>query len=117
MYNLSTLTFVFLGGGVGASLRFILSMGVNSFTSRIWAGTLFVNLLGCIIYFCVTKFGIDSKSILSFTKIGLLGSLTTFSTFSFEVVSLFKLGHYKEAFAVIFLNMFFGVIIGLGILR
>ena len=50
-------------------------------------------------------------------KAGVLGSLTTFSTFSVELVSLLKEGRWQEAVVVILLNIVFGIIIGIGILR
>ncbi|MBT7609316.1 MAG: CrcB family protein [Bacteriovoracaceae bacterium] len=112
------LAIIFLGGGFGASLRFLFSRKLNTFSGKIWAGTLFVNLLGCLIFFLLSQYATDSKSEYQmFLKVGLLGSLTTFSTFSFEVVTLFKAGRIYEGLLVLALNIVFGIIIGIWILK
>lgn len=109
---------VFGGGGIGAMLRWVLSIPISSSSGRFWMGTLFVNLLGCLIFFLLSKFASDmGRDYDLFIKTGILGSLTTFSTFSFDVVSLFKQGMIRESILVLFLNVFFGIIIGIGILR
>jgi len=116
--SLSLLPFVFLGGGFGAVLRWTLSALCVSFTGKVWSGTLLVNLLGCVILFSLAKWiqG-EAKVLQSFWRIGFLGSLTTFSTFSFELVTLLKNGRILEACLVGFLNIFFGIAIGVWILR
>jgi CrcB protein len=109
---------VFIGGGVGATLRFGLSRLALTYFSKTWSGTLVVNLLGCAIFYFLTRLGMaEDKSGQLLIKVGLLGSLTTFSTFSFEVLTLFKQGNWREGALVILLNVFFGIIIGIGILR
>ena len=114
----SNLAIIFLGGGLGASLRFFFSLILNNYSGRIWTGTLFVNLLGCLIFFLLSEYASDSKvEYQAFFKIGLLGSLTTFSTFSFEVVTLLKSGRLTECLLVLGLNMVFGIIIVIGILK
>ena len=116
--NWGTLGCVFLGGGFGALVRFVISFLVLKVSGRIWTGTFVVNILGCIIlYVLVKNFLTEIREINLFLKIGFLGSLTTFSTFSLEIVELFKKGSYLEAGIVLFLNVFFGIIIGIGILR
>ncbi len=112
------LPMVFLGGGLGASLRFFLTIMMNHFTKRLWAGTLTVNVLGCLIMFLGIKFAsFHVKEFNYFMKIGFLGSLTTFSAFSFEIVDLLKTGRFGEAIAVFLLNIFFGIFIGIWVLR
>ncbi len=109
---------VFLGGGVGATLRWFLTWGVLAASGRAWLGTLFVNLLGCLIYFILAKSFQDMKPGHDLLlKVGILGSLTTFSTFAYDVVFLFKQGLFKEGLIALLLNVFFGIIIGVWILR
>ncbi|TNE95605.1 MAG: fluoride efflux transporter CrcB [Deltaproteobacteria bacterium] len=116
--SLNHFLLVFLGGGIGATMRWLLSWGIFSASGRAWVGTLFVNLVGCIVFFYLAKAFQDMKPDHELLiKTGILGSLTTFSTFAFEVVFLFKQGMFKEALLALFLNVFFGIIIGIGILR
>ena len=117
-----SILFVFLGGGIGASMRFLLSSLMNVFFERIWLSTLFVNIIGCLFFFLISAkyFGenfAENRAWQLFIKVGLLGSLTTFSTYSFEVVSLFKSNRSLEGCLVLFLNIFFGIIIGMRILK
>jgi fluoride exporter len=117
MLKFQLLPIVFLGGGIGASLRWILSSLVNQMVSRVWLGTLSVNLLGCMIYFLAVRFDwYQGKTFQPFVIIGILGSLTTFSTFTAEIVFLLKNHQPQEAMLVFALNILFGVFIGIGIL-
>ena len=109
---------VFLGGGVGAVLRWLLTLQFSYNSTKSWQGTLIVNLIGCLFFFLITRFFKDIEPDYDlFIKTGILGSLTTFSTFAFDVVFLFKQGMVKEAILALCLNVFFGIIIGIGILR
>jgi fluoride exporter len=109
---------VIAGGGLGAFLRWNVSLGILRTNLPLWSATLLVNLIGCTFIFLVSKyFAGSSKVMQSFIKVGILGSLTTFSTFSLEVVTLFKSGKFVEGGLVLFLNVFFGIIIGIGIFR
>ena len=80
------------GGAAGAILRFILTnFSKTLFTSSIY-GTLTVNILGCFFigYLITSDFSknINENFVKFFLIIGLLGSFTTFSAFSHEVVDL-----------------------------
>lgn len=115
---ISSLPYVFLGGGLGASFRFLISSYFLTLTTRPWTATLFANLLGCLLIFIGLKLRVfESHSLNLFLKVGFLGGLTTFSTFSLEVVHSLKATNYKEALAIILLNIIFGIAIGIGVFR
>ena len=82
------------GGAIGASLRFISSSFFNLFYPNLPIGTLFVNVLGSfIIGLLINALEMRSSSeifIKYFLIIGVLGSYTTFSAFSYEVIELYN---------------------------
>ena len=80
------------GGATGAILRYILTnLSKTIFTSSIY-GTLTVNIIGCFLigYLVTSDFSknINENFVKFFLIIGLLGSFTTFSAFSLEIVDL-----------------------------
>ena len=105
---------VFVGGGFGAILRWFLSSLISNQFKVFWGGTLFVNVVGSLIFFLLSKIELSNSSInLNLAlKTGLLGSLTTFSTFSFEIITLLRDGKFLEGFLVAFLNVFFSIFVG-----
>ncbi len=113
---ISYLPYVFIGGGIGASLRFSLSFFLSQVT-RPWMGTLVANILGCLIFFLFHRLITHApKELSSFLLTGMMGSLTTFSTFAFEVVSYIKMGRYWEALMILALNLILGFGLGVVIL-
>ena len=84
----SNLLFVFVGGGIGSVLRY----GINSIFSLYvigQLGTLLVNVLGSFLFGIVVSIGQDRSDYFNlFLLTGLLGGFTTFSQFSFDVVTL-----------------------------
>ena len=98
------------GGATGAILRFILtSLSKNLFTSSIY-GTLTVNIIGCFLigYLVTSDFSknINENFVKFFLIIGLLGSFTTFSAFSYEVVNLVISNKIFIAFIYISISIF-----------
>jgi len=98
-----------IGGFVGAIGRFTLSGWVQKLMgSSLPYGTLTVNVLGSfLIGFLVLYFEQAlSPNQKLFAVTGLLGALTTFSTFSLETVQLLQQSLYVKAFTNVSLNLF-----------
>jgi CrcB protein len=90
------LIFVGLGGFIGAVLRYLVSGGIQNLSQRIDFpyGTLVVNVVGCFLIGALSQlvelqFEITAELRL-LLMIGVLGSFTTYSTFSNETISLFQ---------------------------
>ena len=111
------LLYVGLGGFIGAALRYFISAKM-AVTPIPW-GTLLVNvvggiLIGVIMQLCLTTNSI-SPNMKLFLTTGVMGGLTTFSSFSYETVTLFSAGDIKHADMNISLNQILclgGVLIG-----
>lgn len=94
--------FVFLGGGIGASARYWLSgLVYNWLPASFPYGNLVVNITGCFLIGVLMavaqeRFLVDS-SLRIFIVIGILGGFTTFSSFSFETISLLRDLEYLQA--------------------
>ena len=108
-----------LGGFLGAISRYIISMQA----SRLFTGRLCVNILGGLLIGLIlelnSRTNVVSPQMKLFLTTGLMGGLTTFSTFSYETVGLFSDGSYTSAMINIILNVVLslvGVIIGKNIL-
>lgn len=85
-----------MGGFIGASARYLLSLipiqGKSGFP---WT-TLFINAVGAFLIGCISAFaakrGIGSSSLILFLKTGVCGGFTTFSTFALESYVLMENG-------------------------
>lgn len=88
--------FVFVGGGIGACLRWALSLALNPLSHLMPIGTLAANLIGgYLIGLAAAFFAFRHElppEIKLFAVTGVLGGFTTFSAFSNEVVSLLAEG-------------------------
>ena len=111
MFNL---ILVAAGGALGAVLRHLLTnIGKTLFVSSIY-GTISVNIIGSFLigYFITSDFTnhLSENFIKFFLIIGLLGSFTTFSTFSYEVLDLINSKKYFYSFSYIFISIFICII-------
>ena len=119
MMSSLTIIAVASGGAIGATLRLLINASVNkNFVHALPLGTLAVNLLGSLIIgmiFAYFHFNTTlSPHIKTFMVTGVLGALTTYSTFAIESFFLLEAGHYTHAFANMALNVF-GTILFAGI--
>ena len=91
------------GGMAGAMLRYWLGGLIGNATSgKFPYGTLAVNVIGCFIIGFFLTLGYErfswSPELRLFVAVGILGGLTTFSTFSYETITLFREGVYLQGF-------------------
>ncbi|WP_326493560.1 fluoride efflux transporter CrcB [Salinimicrobium sp. TH3] len=88
---------VFVGGGLGSALRFLISKNLNQ-VSSIPLGTLLVNFSGSLLIGFILGLGLKQEMLSPNTTLllatGFCGGFTTFSAFSFENQALLKAGDY-----------------------
>lgn len=104
---------IFVGGGVGAVFRYVLSFLISSYFGVVFPlGTLSVNVIGSFLigfFAYLSEVSIISSVTRAFVMIGVIGGFTTFSTFSLENMNLIRDGE----FLYFFLNVLFSLIFGL----
>ena len=106
-----------LGGFLGAIARYTVGGFVDSrFNTRFPWGTLTVNLLGCLLIGAILGWvstrEASSRTTELFLVTGILGSLTTFSTFGHDTVELLRQGALGPAAGNVALNVIVGLTAG-----
>lgn len=99
-----------MGGALGAVLRYSISSSIYHWFGRSFPyGTLVVNVLGSLAIGLLSVLLIEKFNVSQDVKLGLvvgvLGALTTFSTFSWETVDLLQQGLIQRALLNILLNV------------
>ena len=98
---------VALGGAIGSVLRYLISTSALRWGSYLPWGTLTVNVAGCFFIGFFLPIGLIKVPVPMrlFLMTGVLGGLTTFSTFSFECWSFFLAGQWAQGLLNIVLNL------------
>ena len=84
----SKLFLVFVGGGIGSVLRYATNSILSVYVIG-QLGTVLVNVIGSFVFGILVSIGEDRSDYFNlFLLTGLLGGFTTFSQFSYDVVTL-----------------------------
>ncbi len=111
---------VFIGGGFGSVLRYLIGKYLNSTESGIPYGTFAANILGSLLIGLILGLAIKNNTLSSNQTVllatGFCGGFTTFSTFAYENHVLLKSGDFMNfalytiaSFVLGFLAVFFGM--------
>jgi fluoride exporter len=90
------------GGAIGTLLRYLTSVvAAHWFGTEFPYGTLIVNLSGAFVIGLVQQLGTEAllipDDVRLFLTTGMMGGLTTYSTFSYETVRLMEAGSWNQA--------------------
>lgn len=111
--NMETILLISLGAVLGANLRYWLGMwAARQFGTEYPLGTMLINLtgslvIGLFITLISNRFMVDPRWRIFFA-VGFLGSYTTFSTYTFESITLLQAGRWAAGLW----NLFGGAMLG-----
>ncbi len=117
---MKNLLFVFIGGGFGSVLRFLLGKWLNNTENGIPFGTFVANILGSLLIGVILGYAAKSDTLNQNQTLllatGFCGGFTTFSTFAYENHIFLKSGDFTSfalytitSFVVGFLAVFAGM--------
>ena len=95
--KVTSLLLVFVGGGLGSLLRYIIGVVLKPMNTQIPYATLLANVIGCTLLgvfmgFIASKSSVPGTQHLFFA-VGFCGGLTTFSTFTLENMRFLEQGN------------------------
>ncbi len=109
--------FIAVGGAVGAVLRYLVSGWAFAILGEGFPwGTFVVNIIGSFLIgflWQLFEYVPVSPNMRSMIFIGGLGAFTTFSTFAFESLNLFRAGDFRLGMINIVALDFFGILLGM----
>ena len=114
------LLFVFIGGGFGSVLRFLIGKWLNNTENGIPYGTFIANILGSLLIGLILGYAAKNEAISQNQTLllatGFCGGFTTFSTFAYENHVFLKSGDFTSfaiysiaSFVIGFLAVFAGM--------
>jgi CrcB protein len=116
--------FICLGGAIGTGLRYLTSsVAVRWLGVDFPYGTLIVNVVGSFLIGLIQQVGATSLLIPETTRlfltVGIMGGLTTYSSFSYETLRLAQIGAWGQAWINVLVTTavclgvcFLGIVVG-----
>ncbi len=116
--------FICLGGAIGTGLRYLTaSLAVRWLGVDFPYGTLIVNVVGSFLIGLIQQVGTTSLLIPETTRlfltVGIMGGLTTYSSFSYETLRLAQIGAWGQAWINVLVTTavclgvcFLGIVVG-----
>ena len=110
--DLKSIIVVFLGGGAGSLIRFLITKYYDKNLITFPVGTSVSNLVGCFIIGLLIAYyersDIPKKDTFIFISIGFCGGLTTFSTFMLDVFYMIKHENFQNLIVYFSINFVLG---------
>ena len=117
---MKSLLLVFLGGGFGSTLRYVIGKYLNSVETGVPYGTFAANIIGSLLIGIILGLAAKNESLsqntVLFLATGFCGGFTTFSAFAYENHVFLKSGDFMTfalytigSFIIGFAAVFFGI--------
>lgn len=122
------LILVFIGGGFGSVLRYVISKYFNNLQTGMPYGTFAVNIIGSFLIGFILALAAKNTTLSQNQSLilatGFCGGFTTFSTFAYENHIFLKSGDFMSfalytiaSFAIGFLAVFLGMFLGMFLVK
>ena len=106
---------VFLGGGLGSGIRYLVTTAMNQYSKVLPFGTFTVNMLGCLLIGLILGYAQKENTLPSNQTLllaaGFCGGFTTFSAFASENLELIRNGELFNFSIYAIVSVFLGIVL------